>query len=362
MEDVDNLMQRALVENVFPGGVLLVSKEDSIVFEKAYGYANIFSKQKMMLDTVFDLASLTKPLATTLAVMKLIQYRKLDLEQHLGSVLGQFEKTEKRKVKIRHLLSHSSGLPDYQPYYKTLDQIAIEKRKNYLRRLLQQEPLIYPTGKQAFYSDIGFMILEWIVEKISGMRLDLFLYQEVYGGLDLGDDPESGLFFVELASPLDSRNNKAFAATEICPWRNRLLNGAVHDENAYVMGGISGHAGLFGTARNVFSLLSKLLESLHGYSSVHGFQQELLVEFFKKQAGLERALGFDMPSAENASCGKHFSKRSIGHLGFTGTSFWVDPERSIIFILLTNRVHPTRYNMKIKTFRPVLHDTVMENF
>ncbi len=144
---------------------------------------------------------------------------------------------------------------------------------------------------------------------------------------------------------------------------NMSLRGSfvtIHDENAYVMGGVEGHAGLFGTAADVNILLSTLLASFHGETSIHIFEKDLIHVFFRRQHDSDRALGFDMPSWPDSSCGKYFSERSVGHLGFTGTSFWVDLESSITVILLTNRVHPSRDNIKIRTFRPKLHNTVME--
>lgn len=353
MEQVDKLMRQAVAESVFPGGVLLVSWQDSVIFFKAYGYANIFSRLTMTRDTVFDLASLTKPLATTLAVMNLIQLSKLDLEQNLGSILPRFKKTEKEDITIRHLLCHNSGLPDYRPYYKTIRQLPADDRKAALRGLLLKEPLLHPTGKKVLYSDLGFMILEWVVESLSGRCLNRFMDEAICGPLGL-----ENLFF----TPLDSKpRKKRFAATERCPWRNILLDGAVHDDNAYAVGGIAGHAGLFGTAGDIHILLSELLAAFHGCSTTPIFKKDLMHTFFKRQDDAERALGFDIPTPPGTSCGNYFSKTSVGHLGFTGTSFWMDLDRLVIVILLTNRVHPSRNNISIKAFRPNLHDAIMEN-
>ena len=350
MSQINDLMRKGVKDKVFPGGVLLVSKNDSILFFEAYGYANIFSKRIMTKNTIFDLASLTKPLATTLAVMKLIQQGKLDLEQNLGTVLPEFRDTDKKQIAIRNLLCHNSGLPDYRPYYIELLKIPYNFRKRALRNFLINEPVMHPIGKNVLYSDLGFMVLEWIVEKVSGRSLDYFVIQDIYRPLGLGH-----LFFVNLNS---KRYMDCFAATELCPWRKILLDGLVHDDNAYVVGGMAGHAGLFGTAMDVKVLLSSLLSASYGYS--YNFKKELVNKFFERQKDSDRALGFDTPSLPDSSCGSHFSKRSIGHLGFTGTSFWMDLDRSIIAILLTNRVHPSRDNNKIRKFRPILHDTVME--
>lgn len=356
MQQVDILMQKGLSDKVFPGAVLLISRKDTVLFVKAYGYANIFTKYPMAEDTIFDLASLTKPLATTLAIMNLVAGNKLDLEQSLGSVLPKFKKTEKEQIKIKHLLSHKSGLPDYRPYYKKLAKLPMGSRKEASMDLIAREPLIYQTGKKELYSDLGFMILRQVVEHISGKQLGRFVDEAVYKPLAL--DAGRGLFFADTDSKLQPEK---FAATEFCPWRNTLLEGVVHDENAYVMGGVDGHAGLFGTAGCIYSLLSVLLSVYYGFSSTTVFERDLLELFFKRQDNTEKALGFDTPSLHNASCGDLFSKKSVGHLGFTGTSFWMNLESSVIVILLTNRIHPSRDNTKIKTFRPEIHNEIMKS-
>lgn len=345
-------MQEAVSDGVFPGGVILVSAADSITFFEAYGYANQFTERLMTKDTVFDLASLTKPLATTLAVMQLVSQRKLKLDQPLGSILFRLNNTDKSRMTIKHLLCHNAGLPDHRPYYQSLAKLPPERRRDALRDLLTAEPLINPVGQEVLYSDLGFMILSWVIEKVSGQRLDRLLSDKIYRPLGLN------LFFVDLGSkPLKAN----FAATERCPWRKILLEGVVHDDNAYVVGGIEGHAGLFGTAADVYSLLSMLLSVYNGLLADHLFEEELLRTFLKRQDHTGRTLGFDTPALSGSSCGRYFSQASVGHLGFTGTSFWVDLVRRIIVILLTNRIHPSRDNNKINAFRPKLHDAIMKS-
>ena len=356
-EQVDSLMRFAISDQVFPGAVILVAKDDLTVFFEAYGYANIFSKRKMTIDTIFDLASLTKPLATTMAVMRLVQDLRLDLEQNLGDVLPEFEKTDKAQIKIKHLLSHTSGLPDYREYYYKLINFSPDARKDALKSLLIKEPMLYPAGEKVLYSDLGFMILGWIVEIVTARRLDHYVNDEIYR--HLGIDSDTGLFFAGVDSDLAIER---FAATEICPWRNILLEGIVHDENARVVGGIAGHAGLFGSAGSLHILLSALLSDFHGESSIRLFDKNLLQTFFKQHKGTDKALGFETPLLAGSSCGDYFSKTSVGHLGFTGTSFWMDLEQRIVVILLTNRVHPSRENIKIKLFRPKIHNKVMLSF
>jgi len=351
MTQVEHLMQQAVTDKVFPGAVLLVSKKGNLLFHDAYGFRDLLAKPPMTTGTIFDLASLTKPLATALAMMVLVQQKKIGLEQNLGDVLPAFKKDQKASIKIKHLLYHNSGLADYRAFYKKIAYLPLEKRKTALRKLLIKEPLVHPVGCRVVYSDIGFMILEWLIEKISAKGLDDFVSETIY--IPLGLD---NLFFIDLKA---DRKPGVFAATEKCPWRRQLQSGQVHDENAYVVGGVQGHAGLFGTALDVHRLLSHLLSAYHGQPSIQLFQPDVVRLFFCRLADSDKALGFDTPSLSGSSSGQFFSRQSVGHLGFTGTSFWMDLDRSIIVILLTNRVHPTRDNEAIKAFRPELHDAVM---
>ena len=352
MESVDRLMRQATAEEIFPGGVLLVSKKGEILFFNAYGVAHLSSRAPVTSETIFDLASLTKPLATTLALMRLVQRDQIKLQDPLGRILPEFRRTEKAGIKIKNLLYHNSGLPDYRPYYNALAGIDKNLRRDALRKLLVQEPLVNLIGKTVCYSDLGFMILAWVIEHVSDQRLDQVVTDEIYQPLGLND-----LFFIS-DNMVESRG--PFAATENCPWRNKIMEGQVHDENAYVVGGIEGHAGLFGTADNVHRLLAELLSVYHGVRESNIFRRDLLKQFFKRLPGTDKALGFDAPSLSDSSCGHGFSQTSVGHLGFTGTSFWMDLERSVIVVLLTNRVHFSRENEGIKKFRPEIHDAVMD--
>jgi CubicO group peptidase (beta-lactamase class C family) len=353
MNQVEELMQQAVTDNVFPGAVLLVSKKGSLEFHDAFGFRDLLTKPPMTTATIFDLASLTKPLATALAVMVLVQQKKVGLDQALGDALPAFKKDPKTSIKIKHLLYHNSGLADYRAFYKKIASLPLEKRKAALRELLVKEPLVHAIGSRVVYSDIGFMILEWLIEEIGGKRLDHFISDMIYNPLGLED-----LFFIDLRA---DRRPGVFAATEQCNWRQQLLSGQVHDENAYVVGGVQGHAGLFGAALDVHRLLSHLLAAYHGQPSTQLFQPDMVRLFFRRLAASDKALGFDAPSLSGSSSGRFFSHQSVGHLGFTGTSFWMDLDRSIIVILLTNRVHPTRDNEAIKVLRPKLHDEIMRH-
>jgi CubicO group peptidase (beta-lactamase class C family) len=351
MLEVDRLMRQALVDGVFPGAVLLVGAGDSVVMQAAYGVADRFSCQPVTRNTIFDLASLTKPLATTLALMRLAQQGRLRPEQRLDALVAEFDGGGKAAITIAQLLSHTAGLTDYRPFYLELAALPGPERPAALRARLVAEPLIAAPGERVLYSDLGFMILQWVVEAVSGRRLDRFVADEVYAPLGV----EQSLFFIDLSRPTPAGR---FAATEQCAWRGRLVTAEVHDENAHALGGIAGHAGLFGTAKGVGRVLSELLNAYHGEGEL--FDRPTMRRFAQRVPGTDKCLGFDMPAAADPSCGRFFSPTSIGHLGFTGTSFWIDLERRVAVILLTNRVHPSRTNIAIRSFRPVLHDAVLQ--
>ncbi len=298
IKTLDVLMRRAVGEGVFPGGVLLVSCHGSRRFFEAYGQADIFTGRRVETDTVFDLASLTKPLATTLAIMKLIQQHKLHLTDRLEVLLPAFAQSKASLATVRYLLTHQSGLPAHRPYYKQLQRLPFAYRRRALRNMLVKEPLIHPVGKKPVYSDLGFMILAWIVETISGQRLDRFLKTEIYAPLELAD-----LFFPGTGGRLEPA---VFAATENCARRRMLLDGVVHDDNAFAVGGVEGHAGLFGTAEAVHRLLHELLKAYHTFSNTRIIPGRLVRCFLKRRFDAQRALGFDSPSVPESSCGRYF--------------------------------------------------------
>jgi len=350
-QPVHRLMQRGIADDVFPGGVLLVATGKEIRFHQSYGVTDRNTCQPVTIDTFFDLASLTKSLATTPAVMKLVEQGKLHLETTLGTILPEFASTDKSGIRIRNLLDHTSGLPDWRPYYEVLSGSPQEKGKRRLLDLLAREPLVHPIGEKTIYSDLGFMVLSRIIEETVGEPVDRFVCRTVYQPLGI-----RRLFYPGM---VPWPPGWECAATEECPWREKMLCGEVHDDNAWSTGGVDGHAGLFGTARDVHLLLCELLFAYRGESATSLFGQSTAKCFLSRSPGSERALGFDIPEKAGSSSGTYFSKKSVGHLGFTGTSFWMDLERGAIVILLTNRVHFGRENIRIRDFRPVLHDAVM---
>ncbi len=352
MKSVHRLMQRAVERGVFPGGALLVSCKREICFLGTYGVGCLRTRRPVTQDTVFDLASLTKPLATTLAIMRLTEMGRLDLDDRLGKLLPPFYGSNKSGITVRQLLCHRSGLPAYRPYFIPLSNVASHRRQTALREFLIRETLVGRPGKNRLYSDIGFMILQWLVEWISGQRLERFAVESVYRPMGAG-----GVFFPAMSGI--NALSVPFAATERCDLRQRVVDGEVHDENAYIMGGAAGHAGLFGTPEAVWRLLVQLIDIYKGRTNQGGFRRETAAQFFIGRAGWG-PLGFDAPASRGSSAGRFFGPRSLGHLGFTGTSFWMDLDREIIVVLLTNRIHPSRNNFKIKAFRPQLHDEIMK--
>lgn len=348
---VDALMHQAIEDLIFPGAVMLIQKGRAPLYHRVIGVANLYTKTAVTPETVFDLASLTKPLATTLAALLLVQDGRLGLEQPVSSILPVLKGTAKEKIQVRHLLLHTSGLPAYQPYYKVLlSQPHAERREN-LNGLLAAEPLISRIGEKTVYSDIGFMFLRWVVEMVSGMRLDRFVTEMIYD--PLGVTP---LFYIDSARDYSKWR---FAATQRCAWRDCILEGVVSDENAYASGGIEGHAGLFGTAKAVGDMLGELIAVYQGTSSSGLFQRRWVKRFLDRDDASDRVFGFDVPTPGASSSGRYFSARTVGHLGYTGTSFWIDLERGISIILLTNRVHPSSKNDRIRVFRPAVHDAAM---
>ncbi|MBI5556994.1 MAG: serine hydrolase [Deltaproteobacteria bacterium] len=355
---IDPLIVNAINSHVFPGaavGISLKCGPREKKFSAAWGYASFLPwKEKMHKNTFFDLASLTKPFATTLALLCLLTEGKIELDENLSSLLLRKIPADKKKITLRHLLNHCSGLAAHRPFFKKLMLRAEKERKKVLLDLILEDNLVYPTGTTALYSDLGFILLGMVIELKSGLPLDIYVAEKVTSPLGLADHI--------LFNPL-RKNKKYFAATENCPWRKRILSGEVHDDNAYAVGGVSGQAGLFGAIDSVLYLASFLLEIWQNRAHHPNFSAELLKQFFTRQDIVQQstwALGFDTPSPTGSSAGKYINPASVGHLGFTGTSFWIDPQRELVMVLMTNRVHPSRENNRIREFRPLFHDRVIE--
>ncbi len=357
MKPVVQLMNRGVKEGVFPGAVLLVSKGSKIRFFQSFGTSDVLSGKTMTKESIFDLASLTKPLVTSLAVFKLIEKKQLSMEQNISTIIKQISDKRKKEITIGQLLRHTSGLAAHKEYYKKVMGFAKTVRREKMRGFLIKEPLMGKPGGNQLYSDLGFILLAWIVETICGQRIDRFINKEVYKLLGIDN-----LFYIDnfKKQPVLSDDlYKKIVATENCPWREKTLLAEVHDDNAWSVGGIEGHAGLFGDAFSVWQISMEIMNALRG-DKTEVLDSIRTLDLLKKEKESEFRAGFDTPSKHGASSGKYFSEHSIGHLGFTGTSFWIDPVKALIIVLLSNRVHFGRGNDKIKTFRPAIHNLIVE--
>ena len=269
---------------------------------------------------------------------------------------------------FRQLLSHSAGLPAWKPFFEDIIKseksgrinfVASRAAKSYVYEQIHRDKPLTPPGSQSLYSDLGFMILGEAVEILTGSTLDRFCHERIFKPVGL-----RATGFVDLTQ-LRARRlqpvEEMIAPTENCPWRKKILCGEVHDDNAYAMGGVAGHAGLFSSARDIHAFLVRLDQCRTGTDNF--LPQPLVEEFLAKDQTLIHstfALGWDTPTPGQSASGSMFSSRSVGHLGFTGCSIWWDLEKSCHVVLLTNRIHPTRKNDKIREFRPQVHDLIMK--
>jgi len=344
--------------DVYPGAVLLVARgPDRLIIEPA-GYT-AFPDQGIPVatvtpDTVFDLASLTKPLATTAVLATLAAEAVVTLDDPLSRHLPETRETDKAGLTLRQLLAHASGLPAWRPFGGDLAKthgVAVAgtplAREQVLKSLVAQS-LTFVPGTRCVYSDMGFLLLGFLVEAVCGQPLDRVFRDRLTRPL--------GLEHVSFVPPPGGN----VAATEHCPTRKRVLQAEVHDDNAWVLGGVAGHAGLFGTATDVHGLCRAFLAA-HAPSGTGPLDHRVVRELWDRQKAPGNStwvLGFDTPTPGNSSAGSNAPATLVGHLGFTGTSFWLEPASGTAVILLTNRVHPTRENESIRQFRPRLHDAV----
>jgi CubicO group peptidase (beta-lactamase class C family) len=345
LTDVDRLLEGYLAEKAFPGGVIAVGKDGALVHLKAFGRQTYEpGAPAVALDTIYDLASLTKVVVTTTMAMILVDEGKLDITKPVSAFLPKFRGEWKDRVTVFQLLTHSAGFDAVAPLYKEL-----KGKDAYLERIESME-LAYEPGTKSLYSDLGEVLLGEILERVAGESLDAFARRRIFeplGMKDTGYRPAAALL-------------ARIAPTENDPWRGRLLRGEVHDENAFALGGVAPHAGLFGTAPDLSRFAQMLLNG--GVYDNRRIVSRETVERFTRRAGIpesSRALGWDTPSP-GSSAGTLLSPRSFGHTGFTGTSLWIDPDRKLFLILLTNRVHPTRANDAVpKVVRAAVADAIV---
>jgi CubicO group peptidase (beta-lactamase class C family) len=350
-EKLSACIHGAINERVFSGCCCAIAQGKK-GFIKNFGTVSWDDPQPVCDNTFFDLASLTKPLATTLAVLVLLSQRKIDLDDHLTQLLETKIPADKVQITLFQLLNHCSGLAGHRHFYKILEKIPYTERKKELLRLVFAEPLDFLPGTKAVYSDLGFILLGLIIEIKTVCNLEDAVRRYVYEPLGF----ENKLLFNPKEKGIDT-----FAATEQCPWRERLLRGEVDDQNTWILGGVSGQAGLFGTGKDVLDMVHKIIEIASGARKHPYIDPNLLKRAMCRQGeikGSSWGLGFDTPSDRGSSAGQFISRRSCGHLGYTGTSFWHDFDKDITVVLLSNRIHPSVNNDKIKVFRPKFHDLV----
>jgi beta-N-acetylhexosaminidase len=339
---LDPLMEEQISKRAFPGAALAVGHRGNLVFQKGYGKLDYSAKAPAVTNgTIYDLASLTKVVTATTLAMQLYELGQLKLEHPVSRYFPGFTGDGREKITIRHLLTHTSGLPAHLPLYKEL-----KGKPAFLEEILQV-PLESAPGTKAVYSDLGLILLGDIIEKLSARPLDELAAARIFQPLGM-----TQTFF----NP-KPKWKKIVAPTENDPWRGRLLRGEVHDENAFAMGGVSAHAGLFGNTSDLAVFCQMLLNGgIYNHRRI--VRRGTLEKFAVRQnfpEGSSRALGWDTPS-NGSSAGSLLSPEAFGHTGFTGTSAWIDPTRQLFVILLTNRVHPTRENNAIREVRRLVAD------
>lgn len=344
---LDSIMEAAIAAGAAPGASLAVGRWGRLVHLRGYGHTDQPAYSPNVSDsTIFDLASLTKVVGTTTAAMILEQDGWLDLDRPVREYLPEFNAPDKAGITVRHLLTHSAGFIAGAPLWR-------ERRGAYqFIERMNAQPLVYAPGDSSIYSDWGFILTGFIIERITGQRLDTFLERRIWQPLGMRDTGYNPLLLVGLPDEITCTSAyraghsllPRIAVTEIdTVFRNRQVHGIVHDENACALGGIAGHAGLFSSARDL-SVFAHMMLNGGSYHGVQILEPETIARWTAPQNGhSSRALGWDTPS-ERSSAGSYFSPRSFGHTGFTGTSIWMDPTRGLFVILLTNRVNPTRNN------------------
>jgi CubicO group peptidase (beta-lactamase class C family) len=325
------LLEEAIIAHAFPGASVTVLYRGEVIARKGFGRFTFDNASTVVTpETVFDLASVSKVVATTTAVAILYERGMLDLD---SSVPGRDDLT------IRRLLTHTSGLPAYIKLFEQTHD------RNELLRLAYSTPLEAAPGTRTEYSDIGFIILGDMIEKLSGEPLDRFCRREIFEPLGLRDSCFNPPRSIRQSIP-PTRDDHYL--------RHRVIQGEVNDENAWVMHGVSGHAGVFASASDVAGFAQCWLA---GGAPI--LRPETVATFTQQQEGSTRALGWDRPTAPSAS-GQYFSAMSFGHIGFTGTTLWCDPQRELAVVLLTNRTWPDASNQAIRQVRPCFHDAVVE--
>lgn len=339
LDEVNRIVERGITAGGFPGAAVIVGRDGKAVLQRGFGHLGWSDASPAVSPstTIYDIASLTKVVGTTTAIMVLYDQGRVSLDAPVVQYLPEFSGGEKDIVTIRQLLTHRSGLPAGRDIWR-LTHDPIEAR-----RIILSTPLAYHPGQYYEYSDLGADVLGMVVEAVSGQRLDEFLADYVFHPLGMYNT-----FF----RPADSVKYRV-APTEIAPPRGYPLQGEVHDENAFAMGGVAGHAGLFSTAEDL-SVFAQMMLNGGEYNGVRIVAESTVTMFTTREAG-HRALGWDTPTGSYGS-GNYLSDRAFGHTGYTGTSLWIDPERKMFVVLLTNRIHAARAHNALRVIADVRSD------
>ncbi len=343
--DAFNILSSAIEDRAFPGCSLAITRRGELVAHKALGrFTYDPSSPQVTTATIFDLASLTKVIATTAMAMILYERGVLDLEAPVIAVIPEFASADARRaaVTLRMLLAHSSGLPAYEKLF-----LSAQTREDLIRRAFVSALSADP-GTRAEYSDVGFIILGIAIEHLADEPLDTLCQREVFGPLAMTHTT---------FNPAKTTRETIPPTADDRSFRHRVIRGEVQDENASVLGGVAGHAGLFSTADDLALFAHAMLNG--GYPILRPETVNLFTRRETAPDRTSRALGWDTPSAPSQS-GRNFGPHSFGHLGYTGTSLWIDSDRELSITLLTNRTWPDCQNQAIKQVRPAFHDAVIQ--
>ncbi|MGH7677479.1 MAG: serine hydrolase domain-containing protein [Gemmatimonadaceae bacterium] len=340
LERIDRIVARAVRAGGFPGASVVIGRRGASVFERGYGSLTWSNKTQVVASrTIYDLASLTKVVATTTAIMILYDEGKVRLEDPVSKFIPAFNGGAKDDITVRQILEHRSGLPAGRELWR------MAMTPDEARQAVIESPLECNPGRCYIYSDLGPDLLGFIIEAVSGQRLDAFLQERVFAPLQMED--------THFRPHWTLRDR--IAPTEVTPPRGYPLRGEVHDENAFVMGGIAGHAGLFSTATDL-AIFAQMMLNGGEYNGVRIVSDSTVKLFTQNTASRgSRALGWDT-CEHDGSCGKYLSTNAYGHTGFTGTSLWIDPDRDLFVILLTNRVHAARVRRPAKVIADIRAD------
>lgn len=357
---VDDIIESGISNHDFPSAVLVVGNDKDIIYQNAYGRLTYNDDaQTTTMNTIYDLASVTKVIATTSAIMKLYEQGKIDLNASVASYIPEFAVNGKSDITVLNLLLHNSGLTAWTPFYER-DTSAEQVRAEIYGCSKE-----YPTGSKFVYSDYNAVLLGDIVERITGLKLDKFCRKNIFDPLGMTD--------TDFLIPL-SLNYRIAPTENDTYWRHELLIGYVHDETAALLEGVAGNAGLFSTGPDLYKFMRMMLNrglyidprkvpAGNRYDTL--FNPATTDMFTAKVTGLgylnTRALGWDTkpePTSYPSQCGSKFSQNCFGHTGYTGTSVWCDKEKKLIIIFLTNRIYPKRGNEEIRNIRPKVHDEV----